>query len=201
MRGVLFWLTAPWLASGCDEVLQLSPRVPDVGGDAAFDPEQCPSTYSALLPGQPSRYRLKTTAAPMWSHSDDCDNDRTGGTHLAALDDMNEITAAQGYLDMVAGQPYDRTWVGAVQRSTADTPDDAWITVAGGDLPAYWCPPTEPNDGGSQVENGVEQFALMRFKERCFTDAPGLDQAGALCECDGKPSATDATELIDFYRP
>ena len=200
MRGARVWLTVVWLLSGCDVVFQLSPRVPDAASDAGFDTALCPSAYSVELANQRSRYRVIKAANAMWSHSDDCDNDRPGATHLAALDDLEEIAAVQAHLDTLPDQPSTRTWVGAVQRSTAVAPDDAWITIGDVDLPAYWCPPAEPNDGGSSIERGIEQFVSLERNSECFIDAPGIESLGGLCECDGKPRGASATELIETYR-
>ena len=36
------------------------------------------------------------------------------------------------------------------------------MTSSDADLPSYWCPPDEPNDNASQIESGIEQFALVQ---------------------------------------
>jgi len=179
----------------CEPPGEDSPGSPDSGYDYAL----CPSSYNVQLPG-PTRYRLVPEGQAAWTHSDTCNADLPGATHLVVLETMHEVMAVSGFVDTtpttIAGNA---VWVGGVQQRTAQLPDFDWLGFDGAPLiPAVWAT-GEPNDGSNESDHG-EQFVVLERTRRYLADMPGSTSSGALCECDGKPVAPSAVAAITTNR-
>jgi hypothetical protein len=172
---------------------------PDAAVDAPIDSfaDACPSSYNVALPG-PTKYRLILGGAAAWVHSDDCDDDLPGATHLVVLETMVELVSVGALLDTFTGIANDRIWIGGVQQRPAALPADNWLGFDGMPLLSGWTT-GEPND--DTVEDGGEQFVRIERSRRYFSDIEGVDPAGALCECDGKSVAPNARAAITSNRP
>ena len=191
-----------WIAlvAGCG----FQSNVPDVGGtgaeipDSGFDYALCPTSYNVQLPG-PSRYRLIANGHPAWEQSDACNRDLPGATHLVVFETMPELMAVSAFVDD-PGTTVARNaiWIGAVQLRTAVLASDGWLRFDGAPLIDGWAS-GEPNDG--TIEDHGEQFAFLGRTLRYLVDLSGGTDNGALCECDGKPVAQNATDAILSNRP
>jgi hypothetical protein len=172
---------------------------PDAAVDAAIDSfaGSCPSSYNASLPG-PTKYRLILGGSVAWAHSDDCDDDLPGATHLVVLETMVELGAVSVLVDTTDGIANNRIWIGGVQERTAVMPADNWLGFDGAPLLNGWAT-GEPND--DTVEDGGEQFVQLERSRRYFADIEGPNLGGALCECDGKSVAPNARAAITSNRP
>jgi hypothetical protein len=190
-----------WIAlvAGCG--FQSPAADPSMGGapDSSFDYTTCPASYNVALPG-PTRYRLIATGRAAWDHSDTCNADLLGATHLVVLETMPELLSVSGFVATNANTiANNAVWVGGVQLRTALTPRDGWLGFDGAALIDAW-DPNEPNDtGGTEADHG-EQFVFLENARR-LADRPGNTGIGALCECDGKPVATNAAAAIVANRP
>jgi len=70
----------------------------DAAGVDAFAYTQCPASYNVALSGPP-RYRLITSGAQAWQHSDACAQDLPGATHLAVLESSAEVAGVQALVE------------------------------------------------------------------------------------------------------
>jgi hypothetical protein len=194
-----------WIAlvAGCG--FQSPVADPSMGGtagappDSGFDYATCPASYNVPLPG-PTRYRLIATGRAAWDHSDACNADLPGATHLVVLETMPELLSVSGFVTTnaptIAGNSI---WVGGVQLRTALLPRDGWLGFDGAPLIDMW-DSGEPNDGGGTETDHSEQFVFLE-NARLLADRPGNTNLGALCECDGKPVAAIAAAAILANRP
>ena len=166
----------------------------DAALDAAIDAPivfnpatDCPN-YPIALGGQASRYRIIVAGARAWEQSADCANDIGGKTHLVAPDNAAELTAVMTVVNATAGLPVGQgsAYVGGVQLRNQATDSAGWLSITGGALLSIW-DPGEPNDGGDNVENSAENFAMLERTRTSLIDVPGTSSFGAVCECDGKP--------------
>lgn len=178
---------------------------PTVGGtattppDSGFDYATCPASYNVPLPG-PTRYRLIPEGRAAWTHSDACNADLRGATHLVVLETMPELLSVSAFVDNVTTVTADNAvWIGGVQLRTALVPSDGWLGFDAAPLIAAWAP-GEPNDGTTETDHS-EQFVYLQRDRRYLADKPGDTGAGALCECDGKPVASVAGAAILPNRP
>ena len=166
--------------------------------DAGFDYALCPASYNAALPG-PSRYRLLIDGHVAWAHSDTCSTDLPGATHLVVFEAMPELLSVSALVNTpplgIAGNAI---WVGGVQPRTVLLPGDGWLGYDGAPLISAW-DTGEPNDGGTETDHS-EQFVFLERNRHYLADRPGNTNLGALCECDGKPVAANATAAITASR-
>jgi hypothetical protein len=170
---------------------------------AVFDPaSDCPGSYPITLSGQTSRYRIILTGARWWEQSADCANDRAGSTHLVALDTSAELNAVMTRLDATTGLPGGQgcAYVGGVQLRLQAQDTAGWLSITGGALLPIW-DPGEPNDGGDNLENSAENFAMLERTRSSLIDIPGPSLFGAVCECDGKPVDDAASAAIIASTP
>jgi len=160
---------------------------------ADFDYATCPLNYNLQLPG-PSRYRLIPQGHAAWTQSDDCNDDLSGATHLVVLNTMTELMDVSAFVNSAADTaPGHSVWIGGVQPITALTPKDGWLGFDGAPLLDTW-EPGEPNDGNTETDHS-EQFVNLENAKR-IADRPGNTNLGAVCECDGKPVASNAAAAI-----
>jgi len=159
---------------------------------------QCPTTYTLVLSGEKSRYRLLEAGARFWEHSDDCNDDLVDATHLAALDTLAEVDQMELAINNAGSINSNKAWLGAVQPRDQGAPIDGWLSVTGGVLITAWAG-NEPNDGGGNEDNG-ENFAGIERDRDGVVDFPSDDDQGAVCECDGKPPDAAALAAIDANR-
>ena len=172
-----------------------------LAADAGFDAARCPATYNADLPG-PSRYRLIPDGHPVWIQNDACVADLPGATHLVVLSSAAELTAISALVSAPPiGTAGNAVWIGAVQSLTATQMDEGWLGFDGNPMLAVWGG-IEPNDHGDNSEaDHEEQFVKIERPHAYLSDAPGTDNLGALCECDGVRIAENAAALLAALRP
>jgi hypothetical protein len=188
---------AVWLVllAGCDQTWNLDHI--DEHDAAAFDPsDDCPADYDLRLV-RGSRFRIAQTARTAWTASDLCNADLPGATHLAVAPTRETLDALIGAL---TSRGDDRWWIGAVQPTGAPTPIDSWIWVTGEPIDKLLWAAAEPNDGNGIEDNHEDQFAFIESGTPGLVDAEGLTLERALCECDGRAVAADATAAIDQSR-
>lgn len=162
-----------------------------------FSVDACPADYSII--GPTSRYRLINQNTKAWLHSDDCNDDLPGATHLVAIDDPAERGLIESAINGVDGLQNNRVWVGGVQAPSLATVSTGWLLVSGEPLAIALWGGGEPNDGGAIEDNG-ENFAGLERNRVGLVDFPTLDDQTAICECDGKPLAEAAKAAIDANR-
>jgi hypothetical protein len=167
----------------------------DASVDAGFDAALCPASYNVQLPG-PSRYRLILEGGAAWMHSDDCDDDLPGATHLVVFESLAELVEVNALHETT--DELEDIWIGGVQQRSARLPADEWLSFDGAPLMDGW-DAGEPND--DTVEDLAEQFAEMQKGRRYFNDTEGSEPNDALCECDGKSVAPNARAAITSNRP
>lgn len=140
-----------------------------------------------------------------WAHSDLCNADLPGSTHLVTLETVGEALQLTAELKLLPTQPVaSRYFVGAVQDPQAATVDAGWLTFAGAPLdPALWSNfgvnQIEPDDNGDLVEDRHEQLAVIDLTVTLgyLVDLSGLGNSGAVCECDGRSISPMAQGYID----
>jgi hypothetical protein len=169
----------------------------DASIDGGFDLESCPENYDVDVPG-PTRYRLISDARAAWDHSDDCNNDLAGSTHLVVFETMQEVIAVDALIDANGGLPGNAVWIGGVQQRGATQVNQNWLAFDDTPLINGWAT-NEPNDG--TTESGGEQYVKLERGKDYFVDVHGTDGYSALCECDGKPVAPNAAAAIASQRP
>jgi hypothetical protein len=169
----------------------------DAAPDARrFDPRlDCPASYDITLSGQTSRYRMILEGHNVVQQNAACAADQIGATHLVALDDVNEIAVVQARVNTTAGLSQGCVWVGGVQLRDQVNDSTGWLMITGGPLAPMW-DPAEPNDGGDNVENNVENYVILGGGRASQIDVGGGPTFGAMCECDGKPVDPAATAAI-----
>ncbi len=163
----------------------------------AFDVASCPSTYQIV--GQTSRYRVISEGRKAWEHSDDCNDDLSGATHLVALDSDEEVVAIQAVVQNTGNLSNNKAWVGGVQPQMQVAPGLGWLSVTGGSMITTAWAGNEPNDGGGNEDSG-ENFVGYERGRTGLIDFPSGDTHGAVCECDGKPLDAAAGAAIDANR-
>ncbi len=164
-----------------------------------FDPvRDCPVEYTIALAGQASRYRVITNGAKAWEHSDDCNNDMPGKTHLIAIDDQAELDQVEIVLDAIGDLSNNTACVGGVQLRDQIAPGVGWLLITGGPLLTTAWADGEPNDGSN--EDNDENFAGIERGRQGLVDFPSNDDQGAMCECDGKPADITADAAVNANR-
>lgn len=171
----------------------------DAMPDAAFDPLTCLAAGYAPLPGQTSYYRMLTGAGSAWVHSDDCNDDLPGATHLAVLDDLPETMAVQILVSATPALSNSGAFYGGVQEPGQTSPGSGWISFADTPMFTAWSS-GEPDDGGSHQETGKEQFVGLAYNRAYDIDYPGNATNGAICECDGHAIGSAAAALLAMYQ-
>lgn len=194
-----------WIAliAGCGFQAQpVADEVPTVSSPdgGPFDPAKCPESYGiTTLPGT-SRYRLILEGHSVFDQSTACAADLPNATHLAVLSSLPEIMAAAQLVNAApATLAGGAVWLGAVQLHTAAQTDQGWLWFDGTTLTGNWNS-GEPNDGGGGETDHREQFIKLQKTRTYFTDQGGGDSNGALCECDGVPTAQAALDAIAANR-
>jgi hypothetical protein len=169
--------------------------------DAFLPGRDCPAEYTIQILGHASRYRVILAGAAAWVHSDDCNDDRPGRTHLAAIDDGVELDGLAAVVNTTANLDRNRAWLGGVQPRDQATAIAGWLSVTGGPLIATEWRGGEPNDGGgNNVENNQENFIGVEKNVVGLDDFTDVETAGAICECDGNPVDPAASAAIDANR-
>ena len=168
---------------------------------ATFDPvRDCPVEYAITLAGQTgSRYRMITNGRKAWEHSDDCNDDRPGSTHLVAIDDPAELDQVETAVTNTGNLNNNKAWVGGVQLRDQITAGVGWLLITGGPLLTSEWDKGEPNDGGSVEDNG-ENFVGVERGRAGLVDFPSNGDQGGMCECDGKPVDQTAFVTVDTNR-
>jgi hypothetical protein len=181
-----------------DADVAIDAREIDAAIDGGFDFSTCPASYNLNLglPG-PTRYRLITAGRAAWVHSDDCNNDLQGATHLIVLEDMNQVIALGNFVNNATGIEGNDVWIGGVQERGSATPGANWLGFDGAPLIGAWAT-NEPND--DRGEDNEEQFVKVERNRSFFVDIRGDEDNGAVCECDGKPVAKNAADAITASR-
>lgn len=165
--------------------MEFTPVVDAVTTDSAG----CPSGYQVSLASSTSRYRVTSEDKLMRVHHDACKADSIVGTHLVALDDVQEMAELAAVLKTVQAPTLGRFYVGAVQLPGSSTVAVGWIDITGRlHDPALWRL-GEPDDL-DDTENAMEQLAVINSSDQLL-DVSGGTAYGAVCECDGLP--VDAT--------
>jgi hypothetical protein len=180
-----------------------------VGSDAPIDPPPsvtCPTGYNHQLGygGTVRKYRLLTSGKSFWEHHSNCLDDQIGSTHLAVINSTTELAELIKHVKAQATQPANaRYYVGLVQASPMNQPNQGWIGLDGKSPPSgIWesAPGNEqPNDGVDNDElNHEEQLAWIDVDDSTgVVDAPGPTTYGAICECDGVAVDATATQYIN----
>lgn len=163
----------------------------------AFDVAGCPSAYAIV--GQTSRYRVISEGQKAWEHSDDCNDDLPGATHLVALDTDAEVAAIQSVVEDSGNLNNNKAWVGGVQPRMQVAVGLGWLSVTGGPMITTAWEGDEPNDGGGNEDSG-ENFVGYERGRTGLIDFPSGDTLGGICECDGKPVDAVARAAIDANR-
>lgn len=194
MLAPMRWLLCGLVALvGCDEVFDLE----DVTlADAAIDVAGpvCPTSYSLVLEGSASRYRVIAQDESARVHHLDCMNDSTDmTTHLVVLDTSEELLAVQSSLE-TSGM--DTWWVGVVQPREQGSPGEGWVWLTGEPVAASSWDGGEPNDGDG-TENNQENFSRIAPGRTGMADTATGNSFGALCECDGRPVDATVNEIFD----
>ena len=197
MRLVWLFLAACSYAPQPGEVPPDTMATPD-----AFNPaSQCPPDYTLTLTGQTSRYRILLGSGKAWEHSDDCNDDLPGRTHLVAIDDAAELAEVEAAVENEGSIDDNKAWVGGVQLRDQVGAGIGWLLVTGGPLITSAWSPGEPNDGGGgNLEDNEENFVGVERGRDGLIDFPTDEDQGAVCECDGKPVDQTAAATIDLNR-
>ncbi|HEY4242112.1 MAG TPA: hypothetical protein VGM88_19975 [Kofleriaceae bacterium] len=167
-------------------------RQPDAPGpvDAMPDgrptPLDCPSTYTIDV-GTGSLYRNSdddSSSSDRTHHAatayNQCNDDSSGVTHLAAIDDAAEVAALLPHL--TAGNTY---YVGATQQRDQAAPNVGWIEIT--DATSFYASwRTGQPDDSNNAENNSQNFAVLST-DGFFDDFDGNTSRSFLCECDDKP--------------
>ena len=145
----------------------------------------CPADYVVIAP-LTSRYRIIDNISSYNVQKDACAAD---GTHLAALDTLDELRELRARANAVATSTRRDFWVGVVQEPQATTPGEAWYLVTGEPVdPQLWAA-GQPNDGSTDgIDNGRENAATIDVDHSGIGDNSMGASHGAICECDGKPA-------------
>ncbi len=159
----------------------------------ASDVVGCPSTYTIV--GQASRYRVISEGRKAWEHSDDCNDDLPGATHLVALDTNEEVAAIQTVVQDSGNLNDNKAWIGGVQLRMQVADGIGWLSVTGGPMITTAWAGNEPDDGG-----GNEDFVAYERNRTGLIDFNSNDTQGGICECDGKPFDAAAGAAIDANR-
>lgn len=166
----------------------------------AFNPAvQCPVEYGVTIPNQKSRYRVITGGRRSYEHHDDCRDDLPGATHLVAIDDQAELDGIEAALNATSNLNDNKAWVGVVQPRDLSAPGDGWLSITGGPFNLALWDGGEPNDAGDP-EDDDENFAAVERNRDGVLDFFTDDSIGGMCECDGKPVATEALAAFDANR-
>lgn len=137
--------------------------------------------------------------AKFGEHSDDCNDDLLGATHLVAIDTLAEVDQLELAITAAGSINNNKAWIGGVQPRDQLQPIDGWLSVTGGPLLSAW-DDSEPNDTGGNEGNGEHHAGIERDREG-VVDFPTDGDQGAVCECDGKPIDPAAAAAIDANRP
>lgn len=145
----------------------------------------CPMEYITIT-DLASRYRIITTTVRFSVQKDACTAD---GTHLAAIDTLDEMRELRARAQAEATATLRDFYVGVVQDPGSMVVQENWYVVTGEPLdPALWAD-NQPNDGGPDMfEDGQEGVATIDVDRDGLSDNPANLSYGAICECDGKPA-------------
>lgn len=187
------------LLSACSYAPGVAPEPDTAAIPDAFDVAGCPATYSTTVAGQTSRYRVILDGRKAWEHSDDCNDDLRGATHLAAPDTAEEVAAIQTIVNAAGGIDQNKAWVGGVQPRLQVAVGLGWLSVTGGPMITTAWDGNEPNDGGNP-EDSSENFVGYERGRNGLIDFPTNDTYGGICECDGKSLDPTAAAAIDANR-
>lgn len=180
MRVVVLLLTA----TGCDFQLgQLADARPIDAPVGAHDTREfnnanCPSAYERELASSNSRYRVILAPAIYREQHADCADDSTGWTHLATIDDAQELTS------LITILPASYTYVGGVQLRDQAMVTAGWRWLDGRPISLSWAasPRAQPEDGDA-IEDNAENITLLAAGG--LHDETGIRAYSAICECDG----------------
>jgi len=158
-----------------------------------FDPANCPSDYSnnTITASPNSRYKIVTDMTTVKSHSDECNADHPGWTHLIVLDTVQE---AQQIHSHMGGNFY---YVGAVQPANQAAPDAGWLQLTGAAVPSTLWQQFQPNDNGGSSETNAQNFAAVDDSTGLMNDVNGTYQYQAVCECDGQAISAAALSALN----
>lgn len=123
------------------------------------------------------------------------------GTHLAVIDDQQEIDDLVAYGRVVPNVNMDsRFYIGLVQAPLEAAPDTGWVDfqdrAPNADL---WAQSgnNEPNDGTDDNEaNHQEQVAAIQLDRDAIIDLASTENVRAYCECDGMPVGLKAASFV-----
>jgi hypothetical protein len=175
----------------------------DARDDASLDAEQvidaeidgsglvCPAAFHAIGTGM----YLVLSPTTHQNHMIAC---QSHGTHLAVIDDAQELAELVAYGKTVMGVMADsRFYIGMVQAPDQDDPVDGWIDFHDRDaMTAFWSI-NEPNDGNDNNEtNHQEQVAAIRLDRGALVDLANTENVRAYCECDGIPIGPKAVGYL-----
>jgi hypothetical protein len=158
-----------------------------------FDVTTCPASYSIVLPSTSliSRYRAASQQFGWKTQSTGCSADLMNATHLAMPETAQEAMELTQALSGMTTLYY----VGAVQNPAATVLGDGWIFLDDTPVPAAVWEVGDPDDEDN-VENAAENFAMLARQVQRLNDDAGTNARAAICECDGKPIGTLATQYI-----
>jgi hypothetical protein len=164
----------------------------DASIDAAvFDPAQCPAGYAnnGITASPDSRYRLIDSDAAFATHHVDCNDDKTGWTHLVVLDTVQE---AQQIRAIITTRTY---YAGVVQPRSSGQPGAGWLLFNGAGMATGLWQSGQPNDN-SGSENNEQNFAAADDGTGLLNDVSGTTSYRGVCECDGKPIPKSVSDTI-----
>jgi hypothetical protein len=154
-------------------------------GATAIDtpaPVTCPSSYTMTLPSTTTKYRVIATPAAFASHHAACNQDQSGGTHLASFETATEAMEMRDAILAMSSPPGTQFYVGAVQKPSQTTTTTGWYVFTGGPLdPSLWV--STPNDDNAG-ENNEENLGALNTGD-LMHDVTGDLAYPAICECDG----------------
>jgi len=146
---------------------------PVTGGDAPMGdapPAGCPTGYVMLTGGQGNHLYKVLAVAENWTVQESLCAQTSSSSHLAAPEDITELTAIDGAVAVAAH------WVGVTDSAMEGT----WRNTLGA-IQTYlpWIPPAPDNNAGGQGEDCVEGITATHG----FNDRRCNDKLPAVCEC------------------
>ncbi|HEY5921880.1 MAG TPA: C-type lectin domain-containing protein [Kofleriaceae bacterium] len=197
MRSRLVLALGGCVLSGCDLLFSLdhvekrsdAPVSSDGLIDSVDAGEPCRADYEVVAGAPPtSRYRFVNTMRIWEAAEAECEDDSLGDiTHLAVLDDPNEMHAVRNYLIaklfMETGGFF-HAHVGYA-RNIGDAAN-AFYAVTGAAVPATRPPwaPNEPDNGGVP---GTGETITWFGRDEDLVDGPPTYEERYVCECDHLP--------------
>ncbi len=156
------------------DVADARPGAPDARLPPDAGPAPCPLNYSRLGAAG-TLYRLGNGTTGWDAAEADCEDDGAG-THLAVLDDVEELAVVAPLLGA------DDAWIGVTNRVSRAT----WLTVLGD------VAPIQPFQGGAPSPGRGRACVVLLGESQQFSNVACNPATRYVCECDGAEPDPDA---------